>query len=128
MYSMYSAAVLQHFKTPRYAGVFPPSVANVGSGEVGAPTRGGVIKLQIKVAGDRIVDVRFQAYGCGYTIAAGSWASAWLVGKTLDQARRLHNSQIIEALAVPAEKIHCAVLAERAARAAIEDYNARFRA
>jgi len=119
----YSAKVLDHYDNPRNVGSFDKSDTDVGTGMVGAPACGDVMKLQIKVGDDGIItDARFKTYGCGSAIASSSLITEWVKGKTLDEACTIKNTQIAEELALPPVKIHCSILAEDAIRAAIEDY------
>ncbi len=118
----YSDKVIEHYNNPRNVGSFAKSDAGVGTGIVGAPECGDVMKLQIKVEGDRIVDARFKTFGCGSAIASSSLATEWVKGKTLDEALTIKNTQIVEELSLPPVKIHCAVLAEDAIKSAIADY------
>ena len=119
----YSEKVIDHYENPRNVGKFDID-ENVGTGMVGAPACGDVMKLQIKVDYDTgiITDARFKTYGCGSAIASSSLVTEWVKGKTLDEAGSLKNSQIAEELALPPVKIHCSILAEDAIKAAIEDY------
>jgi nitrogen fixation protein NifU and related proteins len=123
----YSAAVLDHYENPRNAGSFSKDETDIGTGLVGAPACGDLMKLQIKV--DKltgiITDAKFKTYGCGSAIASSSLVTEWVKGKTLDQAAELRNSQIAEELALPPVKIHCSILAEDAIKAAINDYKQR---
>ena len=119
----YSEKVVDHYEHPRNVGSFDKGDESVGTGMVGAPACGDVMKLQIKVGPDgRIADARFKTYGCGSAIASSSLVTEWVKGKTLDQAAALKNSQIAEELALPPVKIHCSILAEDAIKAAVEDY------
>jgi nitrogen fixation NifU-like protein len=120
----YSNAVLDHYENPRNVGSFDKSDADVGTGMVGAPACGDVMKLQIKVddATGTITDARFKTYGCGSAIASSSLVTEWVKGKSLEEASTIKNTQIAEELALPPVKIHCSILAEDAIRAAIEDY------
>ncbi len=119
----YSEKVLDHYEHPRNVGSFGKDDVNVGTGMVGAPACGDVMRLQIKVnAEGRIEDARFKTYGCGSAIASSSLLTEWVKGKTLDEARQIKNTDIAEELALPPVKIHCSVLAEDAIKAAIEDY------
>jgi nitrogen fixation NifU-like protein len=119
----YSAKVLDHYDNPRNVGSFDKSDTDVGTGMVGAPACGDVMKLQIKVGDDGIItDARFKTYGCGSAIASSSLVTEWVKGKTLDEACTIKNTQIAKELALPPVKIHCSILAEDAIRAAIEDY------
>ncbi len=119
----YSEKVLDHYENPRNVGSFDKSEKNVGTGMVGAPACGDVMKLQIKVGDDGIIeDAVFKTYGCGSAIASSSLLTEWVKGKTLEQAREIKNTAIAEELALPPVKIHCSVLAEDAINAAVEDY------
>ena len=120
----YSSQVVDHYENPRNVGSFDKSDNSVGTGMVGAPACGDVMKLQIKVndATGIIEDARFKTYGCGSAIASSSLVTEWVKGKTLDQASTIKNTQIAEELALPPVKIHCSILAEDAIKAAIEDY------
>jgi len=119
----YSNKVIDHYENPRNVGSFDKADTSVGTGMVGAPACGDVMKLQIKVndAGV-IVDARFKTYGCGSAIASSSLATEWMKGKTLDQAETIRNTQIAEELSLPPVKIHCSILAEDAIKAAVADY------
>ena len=118
----YSEKVLDHYENPRNVGSFPKDQLNVGTGMVGAPACGDVMKLQIQVDGDIITDAKFKTYGCGSAIASSSLVTEWLKGKTLAQAQTIKNSDIATELALPPVKIHCSVLAEDAIKSAISDY------
>ncbi len=119
----YSEAVVDHFEHPRNVGSLDKSAKNVGTGVVGAPECGDVMKLQIQVdENDRIVDAKFKTFGCGSAIASSSLATEWVKGKTLDEALQIKNTDIVKELALPPVKIHCSVLAEDAIRAAVRDY------
>lgn len=119
----YSDKVLDHYEHPRNVGSFEKDDASVGTGMVGAPACGDVMKLQIKVGTDGVIeDARFKTYGCGSAIASSSLLTEWVKGKTLDEAGQIKNSQIAEELALPPVKVHCSVLAEDAIKAAISDY------
>ena len=120
----YSDKVIDHYENPRNVGAFDKGDEDVGTGMVGAPACGDVMKLQIKVnaATGVIEDARFKTYGCGSAIASSSLVTEWVKGKTLDQATELKNSQIAEELALPPVKIHCSILAEDAIKAAVDDY------
>ncbi len=119
----YSNKVLDHYENPRNAGSFGQDEEGVATGMVGAPACGDVMKLQIKVGRDGIIeDARFKTYGCGSAIASSSLVTEWVKGKTLDEALTIKNAQIAEELALPPVKIHCSVLAEDAIRAAVADY------
>jgi nitrogen fixation protein NifU and related proteins len=118
----YSNKVLDHYNNPRNVGSLDKASQSVGTGIVGAPECGDVMKLQIQVEGDRIVDAKFKTFGCGSAIASSSLATEWLKGKTVDEAMQIKNTQIVEELALPPVKIHCSVLAEDAIKSAIADY------
>ncbi len=119
----YSEKVIDHYESPRNVGSFGKDEKNVGTGMVGAPACGDVMKLQIKVGDDGVIqDARFKTYGCGSAIASSSLLTEWVRGKTLDEAMAIKNTDIAEELALPPVKIHCSVLAEDAIRAAISDY------
>jgi len=118
----YSEKVLDHYENPRNVGSLDKESLSVGTGMVGAPACGDVMKLQIEVEGDTIIDAKFKTYGCGSAIASSSLVTEWLKGKTLDEAQTIKNSDIAEELALPPVKIHCSVLAEDAIKAAITDY------
>ena len=122
----YSEQVLDHYENPRNVGSFNKEEMNVGTGMVGAPACGDVMKLQIKVGDNGVIeDAKFKTYGCGSAIASSSLVTAWVKGKTLDQAMSIKNTQIAEELALPPVKIHCSILAEDAIKAAVNDYKAR---
>lgn len=121
----YSDKVIDHYENPKNVGKFNESDPDVGTGLVGAPACGDVMRLQIKVEEGVITDARFKTYGCGSAIASSSLVTEWVKGKTLDQAREITNSSIAEELALPPVKIHCSILAEDAIKAAIEDYRKR---
>jgi nitrogen fixation NifU-like protein len=119
----YSKEVMDHYENPRNVGKMDPDDDNVGTGMVGAPACGDVMKLQIKVNSDGIIeDAKFKTYGCGSAIASSSLLTEWVKGRTLDSAHAIRNSDIAEELALPPVKIHCSVLAEDAIKAAIKDY------
>jgi nitrogen fixation protein NifU and related proteins len=120
----YSEKVVEHYENPRNVGSFAKGDEDVGTGMVGAPACGDVMKLQIKVnpATGVIEDARFKTYGCGSAIASSSLVTEWVKGKTLDEAASIKNSQIAEELALPPVKIHCSILAEDAIKAAVQDY------
>jgi nitrogen fixation NifU-like protein len=119
----YSDKVLDHYENPRNVGSFDKADTSVGTGMVGAPACGDVMKLQIKVGADGVIeDARFKTYGCGSAIASSSLLTEWVKGKTLDEASEIKNSQIAEELALPPVKVHCSVLAEDAIKAAITDF------
>jgi len=118
----YSKQVLDHYENPRNVGVLDKDDENVGTGMVGAPACGDVMRLQIKVNDDGVIeDARFKTYGCGSAIASSSLLTEWVKGKTLDEAANIKNTDIVEELELPPVKIHCSVLAEDAIRSAIED-------
>ena len=119
----YSTQVLDHYENPRNVGSFNKDDSSVGTGMVGAPACGDVMKLQIKVDSQGIItDAKFKTYGCGSAIASSSLVTEWVKGKTLDQAGQIKNVHIAEELALPPVKIHCSILAEDAIKAAIKDY------
>lgn len=118
----YSDKVLDHYNHPRNVGSMDKSSDEVGTGVVGAPECGDVMKLQIQVEGDTIVDAKFKTFGCGSAIASSSLATEWIKGKTLDEAGQIRNTEIVEELSLPPVKIHCSVLAEDAIKSAIADY------
>ena len=119
----YSEKVLDHYENPRNVGSFGKTDDDVGTGMVGAPACGDVMKLQIKVGDDGIIqDAKFKTYGCGSAIASSSLVTEWVKGKTLDQAMGIKNTHIAEELALPPVKIHCSILAEDAIKAAVADY------
>ena len=119
----YSEKVLDHYENPRNVGALGKEDDDVGTGMVGAPACGDVMKLQIKVGKDGIIeDAKFKTYGCGSAIASSSLVTEWVKGKTLDQALDIKNTAIAEELALPPVKIHCSILAEDAIKAAVEDY------
>ena len=119
----YSQKVLDHYEHPRNVGSFDKSDTDVGTGMVGAPACGDVMKLQIKVGDDGIItDAKFKTYGCGSAIASSSLVTEWVKGKSLEEASTIRNTEIAQELALPPVKIHCSILAEDAIRAAIEDY------
>ena len=117
----YSEKVLDHYNNPRNVGSLDKNSSNVGTEIVGAPECGDVMKLQIQVEEDRIVDAKFKTYGCGSAIASSSLATEWLKGKTVDEALQIKNTDIVDELQLPPVKIHCSVLAEDAIRAALQD-------
>ena len=118
----YSDKVLEHYENPRNVGTFGKEEDDVGTGLVGAPACGDVMRLQIKVKDGRIEDAKFKTFGCGSAIASSSLATEMIKGMTLDQAAQIKNTQIVEELNLPPVKIHCSVLAEDAIKAAIDDY------
>ena len=122
----YSTKVLDHYENPRNVGTFGTDEEGIATGMVGAPACGDVMKLQLKVNKDGIIeDAKFKTYGCGSAIASSSLVTEWVKGKTLDQALDIKNTQIAEELALPPVKIHCSVLAEDAIKAAVADYKSR---
>jgi nitrogen fixation protein NifU and related proteins len=123
----YSDKVIDHYENPRNVGAFDKGDDTVGTGMVGAPACGDVMKLQIKVdpATGRIEDARFKTYGCGSAIASSSLVTEWVKGRTLDEALTIKNTQIAQELALPPVKIHCSILAEDAIKAAVDDYKSR---
>ena len=118
----YSKKVIDHFENPKNIGSFDKNDINVGTGLVGAPECGDVMKLQIKVKNKKIVDAKFKTFGCGSAIASSSLATEWIKGKSLDEAHSIQNTVIVEELSLPPVKIHCSVLAEDAIKGAIKDY------
>ena len=118
----YSDKVVDHFNNPRNMGSLPKDDKHVGTGIVGAPECGDVMKLQIKVEGERIVDAKFKTFGCGSAIASSSLATEWLKGRSIEEAGQIKNTEIVQELNLPPVKIHCSVLAEDAIKAALADY------
>jgi nitrogen fixation NifU-like protein len=122
----YSTKVIDHYENPRNVGSFDKDEEGVATGMVGAPACGDVMKLQIKVGPDGVIqDAKFKTYGCGSAIASSSLVTEWVKGKSIDEAGQIKNTQIAEELALPPVKIHCSILAEDAIKAAIADYRAR---
>ena len=122
----YSAQVIEHYENPRNVGSFAKEIKRVGTGMVGAPACGDVMKLQIQVGEDGVItDAKFKTYGCGSAIASSSLVTEWVKGKTLEEAGTIKNTQIAEELALPPVKIHCSILAEDAIKAAIKDFRDR---
>ena len=121
----YSEQVIEHYENPRNVGKLDINDPTVGTGTVGAPACGDVMRLQIKVDNGIITDAKFKTYGCGSAIASSSLVTEWVKGKTLTEAGSIKNSQIAEELALPPVKIHCSILAEDAIKAAIADYNSK---
>jgi len=122
----YSEKVLDHYENPRNVGSFSKDDKQVGTGMVGAPACGDVMRLQIKVGNNGVIeDAKFKTYGCGSAIASSSLLTEWVKGKSLDEASQIKNTDIAEELALPPVKIHCSVLAEDAIKAAIEDYQGK---
>ena len=122
----YSKKVIEHYEKPRNIGSMDSSSVSVGTGLVGAPECGDVMKLQIMVEDDKIVDAKFKTFGCGSAIASSSLVTEWVKGKTLDEAESLKNTEIVKELSLPPVKIHCSVLAEDAIKAAINDYKGKY--
>ena len=118
----YSEKVVDHYNHPRNVGSLDKTLPTVGTGVVGAPECGDVMKLQIKVENDTIVDAKFKTFGCGSAIASSSLATEWLKGKTIDEAHTIKNVEIVKELSLPPVKIHCSVLAEDAIKSALKDY------
>jgi len=118
----YSDKVIDHYEKPRNVGSLDTTDNNVGTGLVGAPECGDVMKLQIQVENDKIIDAKFKTFGCGSAIAASSLATEWVKDKTIDEAMEVSNVEIVEELSLPPVKIHCSVLAEDAIKSAISDY------
>ena len=121
----YSSKVIDHYNDPKNVGSFTKDEEGVGTGLVGAPECGDVMKLQIKIEKDRIVDAKFKTFGCGSAIASSSLATEWVKGKSVDEAMAIENTEIVEELSLRPVKIHCSVLAEDAIKAAINDYKNR---
>lgn len=122
----YSDKVIDHYENPRNVGVMDKDAVNVGTGMVGAPACGDVMRLQIQVNAQGVIeDAKFKTYGCGSAIASSSLLTEWVKGKTLDEARQIKNSEIAEELALPPVKVHCSVLAEDAIKAAIADFQSK---
>jgi len=121
----YSDKVIDHYNNPRNVGSLDKQKSTVGTGIVGAPECGDVMKLQIEVEGDRIVDAKFKTFGCGSAIASSSLATEWIKGKTIDEAMAIRNTEIVKELSLPPVKIHCSVLAEDAIKSAIADYKSK---
>jgi len=121
----YSNKVIEHYENPRNVGSFGKEEDDVGTGLVGAPACGDVMKLQIRVEGGVIKDAKFKTFGCGSAIASSSLATEWVKGKTIDEALQIRNTDIVNELSLPPVKIHCSVLAEDAIRAALSDYRSK---
>jgi nitrogen fixation NifU-like protein len=121
----YSDKVLDHYNNPRNVGSLDKQADDVGTGVVGAPECGDVMKLQIQVEGDTIVDAKFKTFGCGSAIASSSLATEWIKGKSIDEALEIDNTAIVQELSLPPVKIHCSVLAEDAIKAAISDFKSK---
>ena len=122
----YSQAVVDHYENPRNVGSFNKDEEGIGTGMVGAPACGDVMKLQIKVEDGIITDARFKTYGCGSAIASSSLITEWVKGKTINEATEIKNSEIAEELGLPPVKIHCSILAEDAIKAAVTDYKKKY--
>ena len=122
----YSKKVIEHYEKPKNIGSMDNTSLSVGTGLVGAPECGDVMKLQILVENNKIVDAKFKTFGCGSAIASSSLATEWVKGKTLDEAESIQNTDIVEELSLPPVKIHCSVLAEAAIKAAINDYKGKY--
>ena len=122
----YSDKVIEHYEKPRNIGSMDTASISVGTGLVGAPECGDVMKLQIMVEDDKIIDAKFKTFGCGSAIASSSLATEWVKGKSLDEAQSIKNTDIVEELSLPPVKIHCSVLAEDAIKAAIKDYRNKY--
>jgi len=122
----YSDKVIEHYEKPRYVGSMDSGSNRVGTGLVGAPECGDVMKLQIQVDDDnKIIDAKFKTFGCGSAIASSSLATEWVKGRTIDEASMIQNTEIVKELSLPPVKIHCSVLAEDAIKAAIKDYKSK---
>lgn len=122
----YSEKVIDHYENPRNVGKLDESSSHVGTGMVGAPACGDVMRLQIEVGDDGVISqAKFKTYGCGSAIASSSLLTEWVKGKTLDEALKIKNSEIAEELALPPVKVHCSVLAEDAIKAAVKDYQSK---
>tara|TARA_X000001382_G_scaffold77553_1_gene54315 strand:+ start:189 stop:566 length:378 start_codon:yes stop_codon:yes gene_type:complete len=122
----YSNKVIEYYERPKNVGSMDGRGNSIGTGLVGAPECGDVMKLQIKVENDKIVDAKFKTFGCGSAIASSSLVTEWVKGKSLDEAQSIKNTDIVEELSLPPVKIHCSVLAEDAIKAAINDYRAKY--
>ena len=121
----YSPQVLDHYERPRIIGSLDSGSTDIGTGLVGAPECGDVMKLQIKVEQDKIIDAKFKTFGCGSAIASSSLATEWIKGKSITEASTISNTEIVEELSLPPVKIHCSVLAEDAIKSAINDYKSK---
>ena len=122
----YSEEVLDHYEQPRNIGSMDSRSKSIGTGLVGAPECGDVMKLQIEVKDNKIIDAKFKTFGCGSAIASSSLVTEWVKGKTLEQAQTIKNTEIVKELSLPPVKIHCSVLAEDAIKAAINDYKGKY--
>ena len=122
----YGSKVIDHYENPRNVGILDKNAKNIGTGMVGAPACGDVMKLQIQVGEDGVIqDAKFKTYGCGSAIASSSLLTEWVKGKTLEEAKQIKNTQIAEELELPPVKVHCSVLAEDAIKAAIDDFQSK---
>ena len=119
---LYHSRIIDHYENPRNVGSFPKSTPNIGTGLVGAPACGDVMKLQIQVENDKIIDAKFKTYGCGSAIASSSYSTEYIKGKTLDQALKMSNREIAAHLKLPPVKLHCSMLAEDAVKKAVQNY------
>ena len=122
----YSEKVLEHYERPRNIGSLDDGNSSIGTGLVGAPECGDVMKLQIEVKDNKIIDAKFKTFGCGSAIASSSLVTEWVKGKTLEEAQTIKNTEIVEELSLPPVKIHCSVLAEDAIKAAINNYKEKY--
>jgi len=122
----YSTKVMEHYERPNNVGSMDDASSSVGTGLVGAPECGDVMKLQIEVKDNKIIDAKFKTFGCGSAIASSSLATEWVKGKSLDEAQSIKNTDIVKELSLPPVKIHCSVLAEDAIKAAISDYRSKY--
>ena len=122
----YSKKVIEHYEKPKNIGSLDSRSKSIGTGLVGAPECGDVMKLQIEVENNKIIDAKFKTFGCGSAIASSSLATEWVKGKSLDEAQSIKNTDIVEELSLPPVKIHCSVLAEDAIKAAIADYKGKY--
>ena len=122
----YSKKVIEHYEKPKNIGSMDSRSKSIGTGLVGAPECGDVMKLQIEVKDNKIIDAKFKTFGCGSAIASSSLATEWVKGKSLDEAQSIKNTDIVEELSLPPVKIHCSVLAEDAIKAAINDYRSKY--
>ena len=122
----YSTKVMEHYERPNNVGSMDDASSSVGTGLVGAPECGDVMKLQIEVKDNKIIDAKFKTFGCGSAIASSSLATEWVKGKSLDEAHTIKNTDIVKELSLPPVKIHCSVLAEDAIKAAIADYKGKY--
>ena len=125
IYRLYHDKVIDHYENPRNVGSFDKKEKNLGTGIVGSPACGDIMKLQIKVDNGTIIDTKFLTYGCGSAIASSSLATEWIKGRTIDEASMIENTEIVKELSLPPVKIHCSVLAEDAIKSAIKDYKSK---